>query len=56
MDDAELIDTSPEDSGWTDITGDEGASMLPPGEEGFLHSHAGGEAMVNEILATMIPR
>ena len=35
---------------------DEGLSRLPPGEEAFLQSHAGGEALLQEILEGMTSR
>lgn len=30
-----------------------GLAHLPPGEEGFLQSHAGGEAVVHDIMDSM---
>jgi hypothetical protein len=30
-----------------------GLSILPPGKEGFLQSHAGGEAILHDILNDM---
>ena len=37
---------------WYDIDGDHPGN-LPPGDEAFLQSHAGGEAILHEILEGM---
>jgi hypothetical protein len=37
------------DSDWEDEVED-GLRQLPPGEEGFLQSHAGGEAVLQAIM------
>jgi hypothetical protein len=37
-------------AGWEDDSDDEGLATLPPGEEGLLQSHAGGEAIFHQIL------
>jgi hypothetical protein len=39
-----------EANGGEDYDGDEGLRTLPPGEEGFWQSHAGGEAIFPMIL------
>ena len=36
--------------GWEDIEGDAGLYVLPPGVEGMLHSHAGGEIAFQQIF------
>jgi hypothetical protein len=36
--------------GWEDIEGDAGLYVPPPGEEGMLHSHAGGEMAFQQIF------
>lgn len=36
--------------GWEDIGGDAGLYVPPPGEEGMLHSHAGGEIAFQQIF------
>jgi hypothetical protein len=40
---------------WSDIDEDH-PENLPPGDEAFLQSHAGGEAILHEILDGMTPR
>jgi hypothetical protein len=40
---------------WYDIDED-GLENPPPGDEAFLQSHAGGEAIVHQILNGMTPR
>ena len=36
---------------WEDMEGDNaGLYTLPPGEEGMLHSHAGGEVIFQDIV------
>ncbi|KAJ6464986.1 hypothetical protein C8R45DRAFT_1107214 [Mycena sanguinolenta] len=44
---------SDSDGGWTDeemgVDGEDGFNTFPPGEEGILQSHAGGEAMFQKI-------
>lgn len=42
-------------TGWYDLE-DDGLTTLPPGEEAFLQSHAGGEAVLHEILDGMTSR
>lgn len=37
------------DSDWEDEVQD-GLCQLPPGEEGFLQSHAGGEAVLQAVM------
>ena len=37
------------DSDWEDEVQD-GQHQLPPGEEGFLQSHAGGEAVLQAVM------
>jgi hypothetical protein len=37
------------DSDWEDEVQD-GLRQLPPGEEGFFHSHAGGEAILQAVM------
>lgn len=41
------------DGGWTDnemeVDGEDGFRTFPPGEEGLLQSHAGGEAIFQQI-------
>jgi hypothetical protein len=37
------------DSDWEDEV-QEGLRQLPPGEEGFLQSHAGGEAILQAVM------
>ena len=37
------------DSDWEDEVQD-GLRQLPPGEEGFLQSHAGGEAVLQAVM------
>ena len=38
-----------DDSDWEDEFQD-GLHQLPPGEEGFLQSHAGGEAVLQAVM------
>lgn len=38
-----------DDSDWEDEVQD-GLRQLPPGEEGFLQSHAGGEAVLQAVM------
>ena len=38
-----------DDSDWEDEVQD-GLHQLPPGEEGFLQSHAGGEAVLQAVM------
>jgi hypothetical protein len=38
-----------DDSDWEDEV-QEGLRQLPPGEEGFLQSHAGGEAVLQAVM------
>ena len=40
------------DKDWEDVE-ISGMQQLPPGEEGFLQSHAGGEAMLQELMEGM---
>jgi hypothetical protein len=40
------------DEDWEDVE-ISGMQQLPPGEEGFLQSHAGGEAMLQELMEGM---
>lgn len=47
-DNADMMDVD----SWDDIEDD----CLPPGDEAFLQSHAGGEAILHEILDGMTPR
>ena len=39
--------------GWEDIEGDAGLYVLPPGEEGMLHSHARGEIAFQQIFKSI---
>ena len=47
-----VMGSEEDDDGWED----EGLSRLPPGEEGFLQSHAGSEALLQEIFEGMTSR
>jgi hypothetical protein len=47
--DVDHIDSELHD-GWEDIEGDAGLYVPPPGEEGMLHSHAGGEIAFQQIF------
>lgn len=51
-DEDETIETVVEDASESDWEDEElaGLSTLPPGEEAFLQSHAGGEAMLQEVM------
>jgi hypothetical protein len=40
------------DEDWEDVE-ISGMQQLPPGEEGFLQSHAGGKAMLQELMEGM---
>jgi hypothetical protein len=46
---AEADEYGGNDSDWEDIVQD-GLRQLPPGEEGFLQSHAGGEAVLQAVM------
>jgi hypothetical protein len=48
--DPEMMDVN----GWDDID-KPGLLNMPPGDEAFLQSHAGGEAILHEILIGMAP-
>lgn len=54
MDDAMDVDdaeTEAQREEWEDIEGENaGLYTLPPGEEGMLHSHAGGETIFQQII------
>jgi hypothetical protein len=50
-DDVEMVDISD----WYDVDED-CPGKPPPGDEAFLQSHAGGEAILHEILDGMTPR
>ena len=50
-DDVDMVDLAD----WYDLE-DDGLGTLPPGEEAFLQSHAGGEAVLHEILDGMTSR
>ena len=41
---------------WEDDSNNEGLTALPPREEGFLQSHAGGEAIFHRILKDCQPK
>jgi hypothetical protein len=43
----------PEDDDWEDET--TGLRIFPPGEEAALQSHAGGEAIMHQIMEGMRP-
>lgn len=42
---------------WEDVDAENaGLHILPPGEEGMLHSHAGGESIFQQIIDDIDPR
>lgn len=48
------FDLNNDDADWSDddemaVDGEDGFTTLPPGEEGMLQSHAGGEAIFHQI-------
>jgi hypothetical protein len=47
--DGDVIMDAGNDSDWEDEVQD-GLRQLPPGEEGFLQSHAGGEAVLQAVM------
>jgi hypothetical protein len=49
--DVDHAETEPPHDEWVDIDGeDAGLYALPPGEEGMLHSHAGGESIFQQVI------
>lgn len=47
--DGDVVMDMGNDSDWEDEVQD-GLRQLPPGEEGFLQSHAGGEAVLQAVM------
>ena len=47
--DGDVVMDAGNDSDWEDEVQD-GLRQLPPGEEGFLQSHAGGEAVLQAVM------
>jgi hypothetical protein len=51
------IDRTDLHDGWEDIEGeDAGLYVPPPGEEGVIHSHAGGEVVFQQIFESIHSR
>jgi hypothetical protein len=55
--DVDRTDNEQLHDGWEDIGEEEaGLYMPPPGEEGVIHSHAGGEAIFQQIFDSIHSR
>lgn len=55
--DVDCTDSEQLRDGWEDVEGeDAGLYMPPPGEEGTLHSHAGGEVVFQQIFDSIYSR
>jgi hypothetical protein len=51
------VDNAPGQEDWEDIPAENaGLYTLPPGEEGMLHSHAGGESIFQQIIEGVDPQ
>ena len=51
------VDRTDLHDGWEDIEGeDAGLYVPPPGEEGVIHSHAGGEVVFQQIFESIHSR
>jgi len=55
--DVDCTDSEQQHNEWEDIEGgDAGLYVPPPGEEGMLHSHAGGEVVFQQIVDSIHSR